>query len=73
MATIRNLAITIHRLNGATSITKATRHAMHNPEHARHLTRLRESHAHAPGSELKCNAPDLMAAVRGGEAGARHA
>lgn len=40
MATIRNLAISIHRLTGATNIAKATRTAMRNPEHARQLTGL---------------------------------
>lgn len=40
MATIRNLAITIHRLAGATNIAAATRAAMRNPETARHLTGL---------------------------------
>lgn len=40
MAAIRNLAISIHRLAGATNIAAATRHAMRNPEHARTLTGL---------------------------------
>lgn len=40
MAAIRNLAISIHRLHGATSIAAATRAAMRDPEHARHLTGL---------------------------------
>ena len=40
MVAIRNLAISIHRLTGATSIAAATRHAMRNPDHAHHLTGL---------------------------------
>ena len=40
MATIRNLAISIHRLAGATNIAAATRAGMRNPETARHLTGL---------------------------------
>lgn len=40
MATIRNLAISIHRRAGATNIAKATRHTMRHPEHARQLTGL---------------------------------
>lgn len=40
MAAIRNLAISIHRLTGATSIAAATRAAMREPELARHLTGL---------------------------------
>lgn len=40
MATIRNLAISIHRLTGATNIAAATRAAMRNPETTRHLTGL---------------------------------
>jgi predicted transposase YbfD/YdcC len=40
MATLRNLAITIHRLAGAKNIAKATRNAMRNPQHTRHLTGL---------------------------------
>lgn len=40
MAALRNLAISIHRLTGATNIAKATRTAMRNPEHARQLTGL---------------------------------
>lgn len=40
MATIRNLAISIHRLTGATNIAKSLRATMLNPEIARHLTGL---------------------------------
>lgn len=40
MATLRNLAISIHRLAGATNIAAATRTAMRNPEHTRQLTGL---------------------------------
>jgi predicted transposase YbfD/YdcC len=40
MAAIRNLAISIHRLAGATNIAHATRAAMREPEIARHLTGL---------------------------------
>lgn len=40
MATLRNFAISLHRLTGATNIAKATRHAMRNPETARTLTGL---------------------------------
>ncbi len=40
MATLRNLAISIHRLTGATNIAKATRTAMRNPEIGRHITGL---------------------------------
>lgn len=40
MAAMRNLAISIHRLSGATNIARATRNAMRNPQHARHLTGL---------------------------------
>lgn len=40
MAALRNLAISIHRLAGATSIAHATRAAMREPEIARHLAGL---------------------------------
>jgi predicted transposase YbfD/YdcC len=40
MASIRNLAISIHRLTGATNIAKALRTAMRNPEIARQFTGL---------------------------------
>ncbi|TAM66248.1 MAG: ISAs1 family transposase [Microbacteriaceae bacterium] len=40
MAAVRNLAISIHRLAGATSIAHATRATMREPEIARHLTEL---------------------------------
>lgn len=40
MVALRNLAISIHRLAGATSIAHATRAAMREPEIARHLTGL---------------------------------
>lgn len=40
MATIRNLAISIHRLAGATNIAKALRTAMRDPLIARELTGL---------------------------------
>lgn len=40
MAAIRNLAISIHRLAGATNIAAALRHAARDPETARHLTGL---------------------------------
>jgi predicted transposase YbfD/YdcC len=40
MASIRSLAISIHRLAGATNIAKATRTATHDIEHARQLTGL---------------------------------
>ena len=40
MASLRNLAISIHRLAGATNIAKATRAAMRDPNIARTLTRL---------------------------------
>ncbi|MDQ6755087.1 MAG: hypothetical protein M3017_17225 [Actinomycetota bacterium] len=40
MATFRNLAISIHRLAGATNIAKALRTAMLDPQIARQLTGL---------------------------------
>ena len=40
MATLRNLAISIHRLAGTTNITSALRAAMRNPRIARNLTGL---------------------------------
>ncbi|MHB1235367.1 MAG: ISAs1 family transposase [Microbacteriaceae bacterium] len=40
MASIRNLAISIHRLTGATNIAAALRHTMRNPTIAHQLTRL---------------------------------
>lgn len=40
MATLRNLAITIHRLNKATIIAKVIRQAMRDPEATSALTRL---------------------------------
>lgn len=40
MATVRNLAISLHRLTGATNIAKALRTAMRNPQIARQLTGL---------------------------------
>lgn len=40
MASVRNLAISLHRLNGAANIAKALRNAMRNPNIARQLTGL---------------------------------
>lgn len=40
MASIRNLAISIHRLTGTANIAKALRHAMRNPDIAHQLTGL---------------------------------
>lgn len=40
MVALRNLAISIHRIAGATNIAAATRAAMRNPEHPRQLTGL---------------------------------
>ena len=39
MATLRNLAISIHRPHGDANIVAATRHGMRNPDHIRQLTR----------------------------------
>jgi len=40
MASLRNLAISVHRLAGATNIAAALRTAMRDPDIARTLTRL---------------------------------